>query len=148
MNEQSTDDMQDRAFYGRFFAKREIRSPDGAVYLTRWKIGPFFVHKMHAPDYARALHDHPWDFASLVLFGGYREEIADSGAVGGAREQWNPPGTLLFRGATHTHRVAELPAGTCWTLVLHGPRKRRWGFHSERGWVHWRRYLDTFSEAS
>jgi hypothetical protein len=27
-----------------------------------------------------------------------------------------------------------------WTLFLTGPRRREWGFHCQRGWVHWRQF--------
>jgi hypothetical protein len=41
------------------------------------------------------------------------------------------------------HRVTELHAPVVWTLVLRGPRRRRWGFYLPAGWMHEHTYDDT-----
>jgi len=55
----------------------------GQVYLTRvhmtpWDWWPFktriYLHIFSRPDEDRVFHDHPWDFRTLVLWGGYDEE--------------------------------------------------------------------------
>ena len=49
-------------------------------------------------------------------------------------------GSLAYRPATWTHRVARLdPQRTTWTLVVTGPTVRMWGFFTPSGWVEcWR----------
>ena len=59
-----------------------LRRADGRVYLDRWglaheRVGGVFLHRMQAPDPGVDLHDHPWPFASVVLWGGYIEQRAD-----------------------------------------------------------------------
>jgi hypothetical protein len=131
--------------------RRDIATPDGTVFLTRWwfiggsgsgSTGPksrlnwaLMLHKMHKPDQDRCLHDHPWYFISLVLWRGYTEEYEDSQGV--KRIRHNRPGHLLFRPATWTHRIAALPNGPCYTLLIRGKPQREWGFHTKRGWVRW-----------
>lgn len=133
--------------------RKDICNREGDVYLTRWTILQAFgwalmLHCMRRPDQDRCLHDHPWKFVTLVLRGGYEEEVAEteshSGPIGTLMyTRWNPPGTLLYRPAMHTHRVSRLPHGPCWTLVLRSGYVRTWGFRNERGeWRRWDRFVD------
>lgn len=95
------------------------------------------VHKMVRPDHDRCLHDHPWRFISLVLYGGYYEEID-----GLKQPRWNYPGKFIFNKPQHMHRISKLPRGVCWTLVLAGNKVREWGFKTREGWKHWTEFLD------
>lgn len=95
----------------------------GEVYLRRWYVvaTPWFsvlLHKICTPDKDRDLHDHPWSFWSLVLWGGYEEVLGE-----------------------RAHRIYMLDRSPTWTLVLTGRRRREWGFHTAAGWVDWRTYL-------
>lgn len=77
-------------------------------------------------------HDHPWSFLTLILAGGYREHTPRGVTFHG-------PGELLHRPTPWLHRLElDRPA---WTLVFVGPRKRRWGFQTVTGWVHWKDFL-------
>lgn len=126
----------------------DIYGPDGSVYLTRWWLASLLgyrimLHKMHRPDLDRCLHDHPWGFVSVVLAGGYVEEVQrifeqDDIRLETRRTWFNRPGAILVRPATWTHRIHALPNGTCWTLVFRGRTERAWGFHTDRGWVFWK----------
>lgn len=118
-------------------------------YLWRWYViprNPFFnlyLHRFMRDDDDRALHDHPWWFVSLVLWGGYYEHRAQLvvrhkrqslGLVDVGRTV-NERGllSLAYRDTADRHKVAlrrdangkPLP---CWTLVLTGRTKRVWGF--------------------
>ena len=129
------------------------------VYLSRyWLIGDknsrfaVMLHKMHRPDDDACHHDHPWSFWTFVLWGGYVEDVthrtevnppyADWGTViETVKRRFNRPGMLLFRRATHTHRIHKLPKGSCWTLVLRFKYKRAWGFWTKMGWKGWEYFL-------
>lgn len=104
----------------------------GSKYMNRWR----FIHRKHfgirvhqivRDDDDRALHDHPFDFVSVILRGGYIEQTAD-----GKKTKYKP-GQILFRSASALHRLdlnrnergEVIPA---WTLVFRGPVLRRWGF--------------------
>lgn len=137
----------DRLTRWGWIRRKDICTREGEVYLTRWTIARLFgwalmVHVMRRPDQDRCHHDHPWCFFTLVLRGGYVEEVVDL-STGEATERRNRPGTLLYRPALHTHRVAELPKGSCATLVLRGPYRRVWGFRNPLGaWRPWDRFVD------
>jgi hypothetical protein len=70
-------------------------------------------------------HDHPWDFRTIVLWGGYTDEsIASDGSIAVDRLGWL---SARSRRAEHAHRTASLRGAV--TLVLASPRRRQ-GCHS------------------
>jgi hypothetical protein len=101
-------------------------------YLQRSKALSVRLHHLLTDDLMRHPHDHPWDFASLLLTGGYRETTPE-----GSADYWAP--CIVSRPAEQLHSL-ELLAGPMWTYVVTGPLRRRWGFQTEQGWVYWREY--------
>jgi hypothetical protein len=105
-----------------------------------------FLHRFHRSDGDDALHDHPWPFTSVILWGGYWEHaIGQDGVI---RKRWYGPGRVLTRKADWKHRT-ELPAGRdCWTLIFRGMKERSWFFHCLAGnrlsgkSVPWRSFID------
>lgn len=110
-----------------------IRNCEGDPYLIRWKLlrTPWFSIYLHH-ILRREMHDHPWNFMTLIMTGGYTEHT-----LKGSR--FHPSGSLLYRPTPWAHRL-ELKRPV-WTLVFVGPRKREWGFHTQSGWVPWRMFL-------
>lgn len=128
-----------------FFRLRRIGRP-GDVYLWRLCIFtcPWFSVKLHRimrADETRDLHDHPWTFLSIVLFGWYREELTcrpgermrPRRKVGGWRR-------FNFKRAEDLHTITYVSRRPVWTLVFTGPRRRNWGFLTPDGWVDAREY--------
>lgn len=103
---------------------------DGSVYLRRYKLVRsrwfnLYLHEILRSDADACFHDHPWWFWTLILRGGYVEHLPKGSFL-------RRPGRLYFRPARWAHRLdLHRPA---WTLVLTGPRRRRWGFHTRDGW--------------
>jgi hypothetical protein len=127
---------------------------DGSVYLTRWtllstRLLTIYLHHFHRSDWSESLHDHPWPFASLILWGGYSEvtreshlRLTDEGEhVLLPVRRWKWPGSLLLRPANWLHRVEIESGKTAWSLVFAGPRVREWGFLTPTGWRDQREYL-------
>lgn len=118
----------------------------GDVYLTRytiWELGDgchVYLHHICRPDRALELHDHPWVFAAHVLVGGYIEQRWQNGGRVGIIRQ---PGTSYHCNDTTYHRIAELLAPDCWTLVITAPKSKSWSFWMpETGVVTpWREFL-------
>jgi hypothetical protein len=111
-------------------------------YLYRGKRRPhIYFHHIIRSDYDRAMHDHPWPFTSLILWGGYlehQEAYERAGALGWY--SWKTrrrPGNIVRHKATDLHRL-ELTR-PAWTLVFTGEREREWGFRTpDKGWVPWK----------
>ena len=116
--------------------------PDGEteVYLTRFHIlqTPWFsimLHWLLKADPQPDLHDHPNDFVSLVLRGGYTEE------------RQNPRGGISNRRirfynilkAESRHRIVAVKRQTV-TLVFANRVRRTWGFWRDGKFIEWREY--------
>jgi hypothetical protein len=125
-------------------------------YLTRLRIiqTPWFgiyLHRFDAPDPRPTLHDHPWNFRSLVLRGGYVEADCYStspGKVPAGRNDWGIPveslrthggwvrftrGKVNAKRAEGLHTIVELLRVPTWTLMLVGRRRRVWGYTDPDG---------------
>ncbi len=106
---------------------RVINGDHGEPYLERYYLCGLFgvrayIHRFVASDPDRGQHDHPWGWSmSLVLVGGYRE--VRSGAM---RRLW--PGEINFIRGKDFHRVLLDDGEEAWTLFIHGPRVKGWGF--------------------
>lgn len=136
-----------------FMQKFEVPNYDSdGNYLTRWRIiqTPWFgiyIHRFDGPDPRPTLHDHPWDFTSLVLRGGYIEadsysqypdilpvnaekirDIPDQSLM--VHSSWNTylRGALNRKKATDAHTIVSLLRVPTWTLMVVGKRQRVWGY--------------------
>lgn len=93
-----------------------------------------FLHRFLKSD-PDDLHDHPWEFRTIILKGGYWEYTKDG-------KFWRGPFTYRYNPANAYHRVEldkDIPY--CWTLFIPGKRVKDWGFKTEKGWVQHEKYL-------
>jgi hypothetical protein len=106
------------------------------------------LHWFRQADDDGSLHDHPWDFTTTILQGGYCEALPAQdwrACMGGPRidehqAQHYAGGSVVHR-AEDLHAVATVCADT-WTLVRTGQERRPWGFHPPgKAWVPWRDFL-------
>lgn len=113
------------------------------VYMGRWWLIkhrawlPFSVriHHIVRPDHDRDLHDHPFDYRTVILRGWYIEDD-----IMGMRHVRMAGETAAAR-AQHFHRIAEVSSGGVWTLFIMGPRINTWGFLVGGRKINWRVYL-------
>lgn len=146
----------------------DSRGDGDSPYLTRWslvacKLFAVYLHRFHRSD-ADEHHDHPWGFVSLILWRGYFEETVCPECDGSGRRYFSIdfqmyvgdclvckgsgsvqkrkfPGAILFRKATHRHRVVLVEGREAWSLIIRGPFCREWGFFTKHGWQNWRDYF-------
>lgn len=92
------------------------------------------LHWILQPDDIPHLHNHPWEFTTRILAGGYVEERNGKGLM--AERTYNP-GRFAMAGLGDFHRIASHHAGPgdphtgqggSWTLVTTGPRLQPWSF--------------------
>lgn len=118
---------------------------------TRWF--SIRIHKFISSDH-NCLHDHPWNFLTLILKGGYYEKMEN-------RTEWRKPGTILFRRAEHKHSVQlKTKIGNSssdwdnekqvwnlrfehlyipsYSLFISLNTRRKWGFWSKLKWTEWK----------
>jgi hypothetical protein len=122
---------------------RMINGEQGEPYLERYYVASLgwiglkgwhaYLHRFVDSDPDRGLHDHPWGLAmSLVLTGGYDEVrfAAGSAKAGQGRtitRRIRPGRINRLRGEDY-HRVVLQGGRPAWTLFMHGPRVKGWGF--------------------
>jgi hypothetical protein len=114
-----------------------LYSPTGEKYLTRYVLirtrwFALYLHRLHAPDPDRDLHNHPWRATSLILWGGYTELVTHTRAPDPETrltlaERMHLTGDLNRIRTSAYHRIVKVEPNT-WTLVFAGRRFRRWGF--------------------
>lgn len=134
------------------------------VYLVRYilfksKYGCIYIHRFMRSD-SDTPHDHPWNFFTYVIAGGYSEVFYQKKAQvenGAFASLWTKtvnsrvPGSVAYRKATDVHQVVvdqdrnmDQIEQAPFTICLMGPRLREWGFWSDNGttWTDWRKYLN------
>lgn len=128
------------------------------VYLARLRIFDtplvgLYLHDIDGLDPQPDPHDHPWPFLSLVLSGGYLEDMFER-YLGRTwvkkRRYWRKGSVHLMWPHGQAHRIIGVHHGTR-TLILRGPRLGEWGFYSlvQEGsnlyrmdrWTNWKDYL-------
>lgn len=135
------------------------------VYLVRYivfksKWGCMYIHRFMRSD-SDTPHDHPWNFFTYVISGGYKEVFYSKSKPQHKDNKFSAlwekslrtrlPGSIAYRNATDIHQVVvERPyemeeiEQAPFTVCLIGPRIRDWGFWSEDGatFTDWRKYLN------
>ena len=111
----------------------------GEPYLERYYLFlkdrenfPFniFLHKFVKSD-PDQLHDHPWNYFTFIIKGGYWEWyplLNDNGSVIGSSRKWRGPGSFIKATANSMHRVELEPGVTPWTIFMPGKKEKDWGF--------------------
>lgn len=115
------------------------------TYLRRLRIlqTPWFgvyLHWIYLPDRDRDLHDHPWPFTSVVLRGGYTEEVMQPRVYKSVSvKKTHGRFSAHVMHLDQAHQITRIESGTV-TLVLVGKRSRTWGFWTGDGFVPWHDY--------
>ena len=128
-----------------FLGRRRIINDreDNEPYLERYYIFlkdrknfPFniFIHKFLKSD-PDDLHDHPWEFRTIILAGGYWEHREEG-------TYWRCPGSYIYAPINTFHRV-ELDKNIpyCWTLFIPSVSTKDWGFKTVKGWIQHEEYF-------
>jgi len=112
------------------------------LFLKDRKSFPFNItlHKILVSD-LDDLHDHPWNYATLIIKGGYWEHTPKG-------KFWRGPGHFRYRSSSDLHRLElakdsegnEIP---CWSLFYMGKKQNNgiWGFIRNGEWIESEQYL-------
>jgi len=122
-------------YMGRWYLLPGGPAAEEASKWLRWLPVAIRVHHIQTADSGRDLHDHPFDFRTVILRGGYVEEDL-AGDVRGYIA-----GDTYFSPAERFHRISGVARGGAWTMVFIFSRRNQWGFLTEDGKVGHREYL-------
>lgn len=105
---------------------KEIKSKDGKLHFRRWQIlkTPWFsiwLHGIYAADEDKHLHNHPWDFKSMVLKGSYIEETQHGFIT-------QKPLKFNSRNGNSFHKIHKLLTPVVYTIFFVTKQKRQWGY--------------------
>jgi hypothetical protein len=131
-------DIEDQENPGYVYLRRLI------VFKTPWC--GIYVHWIYTPDGQRDPHNHPMNFWSFVLLGGYTEhryKISHRALIGRRRSQ----GSIARTTTEDFHRIVRLWRTPTITILLTGRRAQEWGFLTKGGYIPAHEYL-TILEAS
>jgi hypothetical protein len=115
------------------------------IFLKDRKRFPFnvFLHKFLKGD-PDDVHDHPWSYFTLILWGGYYEWIPYFNEMGekvNEIQKWRGPGHFRMCRPNSYHRIELKPGVTAWTLFMPGPQVRDWGFWVNNKWIQNEEYI-------
>lgn len=119
---------------------------DGKLYMRRWWVIPRLwnlpairLHHIVLPDTGRHLHSHPFNFRTIILRGGYSEEVPISPWPEELRAtvlRYRHKGDTTICGYGQFHRIRLVTYGGVWTLfITWGGKRNDWGFMTEEGYV-------------
>jgi hypothetical protein len=129
---------------GKLLLVKEILSKEGKVHFRRFRLAetPWFnlyLHEIRRSDEDRHMHDHPWHFKSLILWGKYMERTSLYPKFDSLVFEQFQPGDVVHHHASDVHKIT-LKSPVVWTLVLTSGRKRMWGYRTAKGWIDFKTY--------
>ena len=105
------------------------------------------IHKILISD-PSDMHDHPWDYISIILWGGYYEETLitekehiyhreNSSIINSVErlnntfhyKKWYKPGSILIRKGDAPHRLIIPEGKFAISLIFTSYKYRLWGYH-------------------
>lgn len=113
---------------------KEIKSKDGVVHFRRWRIisTPWFtinLHGIYKADEDLHLHNHPWNFISLVLKGWYVEELES------CKLNLRSPFSIAMRKKERFHKIETLITKSVYTLNFMWGKENKWGYEVDGKFV-------------
>ena len=104
-----------------------------------------FLHRFLKGD-PDEVHDHPWNYFTVILKGGYWEWIPqfnNKGEKFGEIAHWRGAGHFRICKANSFHRIEIDPTIDTWTLFMPLRKQKDWGFWTRKGWVQHKEYLNS-----
>jgi hypothetical protein len=131
----------------KLFLVKEISSRYGEVHFRRYRIisSPWFniyIHHILKSDEDLHPHSHPFDFISIILYGGY-EEVRHINTSNRLIDYLGVKTIVKWFTSfkyNEFHKI-KLLKNSCVTLVFTGPRiTKDWGYLTEKGFIQHEEY--------
>lgn len=118
---------------------KEIKSKDGIVHFRRYlllstKWFHCYLHRIYQPDKDLHLHNHPWNFWGIILWGGYIEEN-EQGTRTRKIGSWSGGNQSYF------HKIKEIISPTT-SLFFVSTKTNEWGYKTSEGYLDHQTYRD------
>ncbi len=134
----------------KLFLIKEIKSKSGELHFRRWRLleTPWlniYIHGIYKEDEEAHLHDHPWNYLSIILRGYFSERTLNYEVITDQKQkEWKRrkieetvvgPSSFVFRKAETFHKIQKLHSKSVYTLFFTGKRKREWGYDVDGRWI-------------
>lgn len=118
---------------------KEIVSKEGVLHFRRYRLlsTPWFtlyLHHICKSDEDLHMHDHPWDFESMILSGSYAEFSKYPPNFDKVTYNKYYAGDVIKHKAADVHKIMLLTPEV-WTLVCVTGKKQPWGYQTAQGWM-------------
>jgi len=107
---------------------KEIRSKEGELHFRRWRLlkTPWFeiyVHGIYMEDLDEHLHNHPWKIWTMIIWGGYFEELHTG------RHRLRTFGYMSYVKISDFHKIKKMHKVPTYSLAIVGKRTSSdWGY--------------------
>lgn len=108
---------------------KEIKSKSGELHFRRWRlitipwVCSIYIHGIYKADEDLHLHNHPWKIWTMILWGGYTEELH------GNRFRVRGPGHMARAKRSDFHKIKEMIKSPTYTMAIVGRRTSEdWGY--------------------
>lgn len=127
------------SLFRKLFLVKEICSKQGVVHFRRYRLlqtpwFAFYIHQICQSDSDKDMHDHPWNFLSLILKGAYREASKLYPDFNSIVQRDCNPGNIISHSRMDAHQITLLTK-VVWTLVFTFGRRSIWGYQTPQGWI-------------
>lgn len=139
------DGLGDPYMYRWHLVRRNTRAGKLLQFFTGY--GEARLHCICQSDHDRNMHNHPSDYRTVILRGGYVEHRLDGfddwpGGRGLTTVHWRQPGDTVKADTVTFHRIARLLGGPSWSLFfLKAGNAGDWGFDVDGAYVPAKEYL-------
>lgn len=111
---------------------KEIKSKDGVLHFRRYllfstKWFDCYLHRIYMPDNDLHLHNHPWSFWGIILWGEYIEEKEKGFTSRGI-------GSWAGGDETYFHKIKKIVKTTT-SLFFVGKKTNVWGYKTSQGFI-------------
>jgi len=118
---------------------KKIVSKEGVLHFKRFAIiecslFSIYIHHIYKADEDKHLHDHPWNYYSIILNGSMEEDSLTTDKNGIYRRLLKTFDTS-YQKAERFHKIYSLPDNKLISLFFTGPRFREWGYNVDGKWV-------------
>ena len=125
-----------------FPLKRHIKSKEGVTHFKRYLLFPFgkygnlYLHIIYQPDKDEHLHNHPWNYVQIPIYGKYIEKLE-----GDEYHLVKPLQMNKRNGLKIFHKIEKLLSKKVITLFFVGKRYNdNWGYNVDGEFVDNRTY--------
>lgn len=112
---------------------KEIKSKEGELHFKRFSIFAcryfsIYIHHIYKADQDKHLHNHPWNYVSMVIKGSYLEQ-----SVAGVNHIM--PFSFNYAKRNRFHKILKLNDEKVISIFITGKRHKTWGYNVDNFYI-------------